>query len=310
MLAEPGASDLAPHHDLRGLIQGIQDAGRGIETPATLFAAVDAAINIRSGALLLPDHTASVFAPWVIRNIGPTTEHRLRPPFEVFASYDVDSGVADPHILDPYVSLHDRDNLDHAVVVPLIYDGTIHGVLLIIDSPYCEHNRDKLELMLSSIADRGAVILLRNRGNVFAATRQVIPLENSGFFEAAGHLAVQANHTGMQLSCVILDLARGIDIVCAKHKDLDRRRVQQDIESVITAMFAGLAVLTRSADGRIAALMLQTRLLDRELFEQQLRAQLARLLPSLEDEHAFELETLSAGEPTEGFLTTLTEKLT
>jgi len=301
--------ELEPHRDLLRLIAGVQEAPRGLETPATIFAAIDRAVGVRSGALLLPDHADSVFSPWVLRNVGPTTEHRLRPPFELIAQTATDSDTVSPQLLAPYVSLQDRDNLDHGVLTPFVYAGTAHGLLVVFDSPYSVY-RDKLELMLAAVADRCAVLLARTRTGIFSSTRQVIPLEQSEFLQAAQQLSDKTSQTGMALTCIVVRYWNAIDLICEQHAELDRRRVVQDLEAVLTATFAGVAALTQTKDGRLAALMVRGRAPDHELLEHQLATLLGRLFPSLEDQAAIRLEALSAGTESGEFAAELAAKLT
>ncbi len=274
-----------------------------------LFDAIDQAVGIRSGALLLPDHTDSVFAPWVARGIGATTAHRLRPPFELFRANEVE-GLIDPQLLAPYVSLHARDTLEEAVVIPLIYDETVHGVLAVFESPYSTFDREKLELMLASVADRCAILLMRTRSNLFASMKQVVLLDDEKFFEAGAHLLEQAKQTRMILNCVLLDYKNATEALSERYPGLNRRRARKDIEAVLTAMFAGLAALTCRPGDRIGALMLQSRAVDSELLQRQLTAQLDKLFPTLEDRDAIEITCFTNKLADEQFLPRLRQELT
>jgi len=249
-----------------------------------------------------------VFAPWVSRGIGPTTEHRLRPPFELFGANAVE-GIIDPQLLAPYVSLHARDALEDAVVTPLIYDETVHGVLVVLESPYSASDREKLELMLASVADRCAILLMRTRSNLFASMKQVILLDDDKFFEAGEHLLEQATAARMVLNCVMLEYRHATEALCNRYPELNERRASKDIEAVLTAMFAGLAALTCRPGDRVAALMLQNRSIDRELLQRQVAAQMDKLFPSLEDRDAIEISTFTNELGGEQFLTRLRQEL-
>ncbi|MFP4373212.1 MAG: hypothetical protein ACLFPO_02685 [Spirochaetaceae bacterium] len=271
---------------VRGALDALAQLDNTLETPLRVFRILADRLAIARGALLLPDPESGELAPWSMRGLDRTTEHRLRIPvaeltgriLDVHAAVTILSGNA-LRACKPYVSQREFDRLERVALVPFGGEDRIYGLLVITSSPHLATSSSVLDVAFSAIARPVRAILLENR-----ETR----LQGGGdraILDEGELQAIAAETPTPERGRVVLvrfDIDGLVERISGGAEDLDRYRIRQDVLRVITVMVSEIVTIGTSAAGKVILIVTSDEALSPTMILRQISLKLAELFDELE----------------------------
>ena len=217
----------------------------GVELPARFFEIMSAHLHFSTGALLLLDREAGVFAPWVSAGLDKTTTHRFRLSGEIIENFQ--SGLSQPLFyhdseLEPfrqYFSIRLFDQLETLIICPFYLDEKLFGILLIINSE--EALDQNMMNALETVSSEGSSLLGSSRFlNLSGTTQHTEPVQPDEIFARIDSSIELILSTNRKLSLILLDLQNILSFLSEKNSHIDIFRVQKDIFTILDSMVGGI----------------------------------------------------------------------
>jgi hypothetical protein len=271
---------------VRGILDAVSQLHNTLETPLRIFRILTDHLRIGKGALLLPEPESGELAPWSMRGLDRTTEHRLRIPADELTEGVLDSETAVTVLrnggkrpLEPYLSQREYDAFNTLALVPFRSDGRLLGLLLVAESPYLEESTDVLDVAFSAVSRLVSAILVDNRETRLQAAGRQTVLEESELQAVAGELQEPEQGRVAIVSFPIDELVRRVG---GDSPEVDLFRIRQDLLRVIGIMTAEVATIGTGPSGQIILLFGDDALVDPQLVLHQAGAKLTELFDELD----------------------------
>lgn len=243
-------------------------------------------LKIERGALLLTDPASGEFAPWSMKGLDRTSEHRLRIPERELTERVLQEGAAvtvldDARLrpLEPYLSQREFGRLSRAAIVPFSVDGRILGLLLITASPYLDSSTTVLDVAFSAIARPISGILHHNRDARLEGASERAVLDEGELLAIAAETRRPERGT---VAVIGFDIDPIVGAISGGAEDVDRFRIRQDVLRVVAAMVADSVTMGTSAAGHVILLIGSDAVLDPDMVLHQISVKLAELFDEID----------------------------
>lgn len=235
---------------------------------------------------MLPDPETGELAPWSMRGLDRTTEHRLRIPAGELSRNVLAADAAVTvltggrlRVLKPYFSQREFGNLERVALVPFRGNRRLLGLLVVAASPYLVESQTVLDVAFSAVARPVSTVLLENREARLHAARDRAILDES-------ELQAMAAETPRpdEGSAVVarLDIDGIVDTIAGDATDVDRFRIRQDVLRVIAVMVAENVTVGTSAAGKVVLIFPSDAALDPSLVMHQISIRLSELFDEID----------------------------
>lgn len=257
-----------------------------IQLPAHLFSLLVSTIDVRKGALLLPDYDESLFVPWASVGIDATTLHRLRLPEEDIDTVQARGGGGivwkgeELHGFAPYFSRREASQLEQLLLFPFVSGETVQAVLLLLETPYFEDGAEYLRLILAAVGEPAAQIVQKQRLRYSEIMRHAVVFKSTELEIVAERLADRAPR-GVHL--VHLSLADIVSQVVSENAYLDSYRVWQDLLRIVASLFASTGSVCELNQHQLLLLLHGSLEDSLGLIVYHIGVTIAELLPELSD---------------------------
>jgi hypothetical protein len=257
-----------------------------IQLPAHLFSLLVETLQIGKGAILLPDYDENLFVPWASAGIDTTTLHRLRIPDEDIAAIKArgPSGIIwgkdEVRSFAPYFSRREASQLEKLLLFPLVSGGVVQAVLLLLETPYLDHQSEFLRLILAAVGEPAAQVVQKQRLRYSDVIRHAVVFKAIELPIVTERLTERAPR-GVHL--ILLRLADIVSQVATANEHLDPYRVWQDILRIVASLFATSGTVCDLDRNQLLICLPGALEDDLELIVYHIGATIAELLPEVTD---------------------------
>ncbi len=271
---------------MREVLDALSQLDNTLETPIRIFRVLSERLKIKRGGLLLPDPESGELAPWSMRGLDRTTEHRLRIPAPELNRHILDAKAA-VTVLEgnslrsakPYFSQREYDRLERLALVPFGGEERLYGLLVIASSPYLSTPSGVLDIAFSAIARPVSAILLENREARLQGARDRAILDESELLAIAAETPEPERGRSVLLR---FDIDGLVERIGAGVEDLDQYRIRQDVLRVIAVMVAEVVTVGTSAAGKVILIVASDEALSPAMVLQQISLKLYELFDEIE----------------------------
>jgi hypothetical protein len=243
-------------------------------------------LQIGKGAILLPDYDENLFVPWASAGIDTTTLHRLRIPDEDIAAIKArgPSGIIwgkdEVRSFAPYFSRREASQLEKLLLFPLVSGGVVQAVLLLLETPYLDHQSEFLRLILAAVGEPAAQVVQKQRLRYSDVIRHAVVFKAIELPIVTERLTERAPR-GVHL--ILLRLADIVSQVATANEHLDPYRVWQDILRIVASLFATSGTVCDLDRNQLLICLHGALEDDLELIVYHIGATIAELLPEVTD---------------------------
>ncbi len=244
---DDAADPLYPDQATKAILQEILNLPATIEGPSHLFSILSRSLQIRKGALLLPDPDERLFVPWTITGFDTTTQRRLRIPEddlrELFAdrSYGIVFFVGeDRRKVKGFFSNREFTVLDTVVLARFLHDGQSLGILILADTPFFGLDPTILRVVWSAFEASASELLYRCREERISRIMSPLLFTQDKIVPMANEALSTEGAAEVGLTFVVVDPAESVDTIASVTLGTDRYRIQQDFLRVLNSLLAGL----------------------------------------------------------------------
>jgi hypothetical protein len=231
----------------------------GFEYPAGLFAALKKNLDIKKGALLLPENESGVFAPWSITGFDRTTQRRMRiPPDRMYEALRLTESKTILTDLEQARGLAECFSSREAALAERILlcfftsQDRITGALVLADSPYLFLEESLLRLLFTVVTETGSPLLAKTRDAPLRKRRDYGYVRKDRFLASLKKYARELPE-GALLEFFTIDAQSLLAKIRESSPDIDEYRVLQDITAVIGTLLSGSPIFVSSKKKKILA---------------------------------------------------------
>jgi hypothetical protein len=241
--SEGSAESIDPELVTRIVLKDLAALPQSFEAPAQLFHILKNRLKIRKGALLLPDETDGILAPWSLTGYDRTTSFRLRIPssqiYDVFHRSRSSVMVLEKNSLSNYgfrFSSREQGLMETLLVHCIFYQDRLLGALIISDSPVLFWDPSLIRLFFTVIDELTAPLLYAFRGERQEKIRPTLLTEAELFREYL------TEKKAPQLYLLRLETKPLLQLFTQANPDIDPFRTLRDIGSFLSNMLDGAPV--------------------------------------------------------------------
>jgi hypothetical protein len=271
---------------VRAALDALSELGNTLETAVRVFRILAEHLKIERGALLLPDPETGELAPWSMRGLDRTSEHRLRIPATELSEHVLDSAAAATILsggrlraIKPYFSQREFGSLSHVALVPFRSGNRLLGLLIVAASPYLGESRTVLDVAFSAVARPISTLLMQNRETRLHAARDRTILDESELQAMAAETPAPEEGNAV---VVRFDIDGIVERVSGEATDVDRYRIRQDVLRVIAVMVAENVTIGTSAAGNVVLIFPSDAALAPSLVLHQISLKLSELFDEID----------------------------
>ncbi|GAB4370485.1 MAG: hypothetical protein Kow009_06940 [Spirochaetales bacterium] len=275
----------------RQILKNLANLKQSYEAPAQWFRILKDHLEIKKGALLLPDSDEGVLSPWVLTGYDRTTYFRLRIPISYIYSIfhrtqHTCTRLTREELTDlaPYFSSREFGLIEGLLVYGIFFEEKLIGVLLVSESSILDEDLRILNLLFSVIDELSASLLYLSRSEKQEKLKPHI------FFDLSAFNAAVPSNMKEDILLFSMDTRPIVRLFQANNPELDPFFLLRDIASFLSNFLEGAPVLIHPQASTIYFLQMAPRM-DKDLLIHQLESALKRLFPELSSLPSLNIQT-------------------